>query len=218
MKGNLMDDVKIHSTAEVSPEARIGNETVIWAQAQVREGATIGKNCVIGKGVYIDHDVSIGNNIKLQNRASLYYGASLEDGVFIGPHACLTNDKYPRAITPQGLLKGIDDWEVGHILVKYGASVGAGAIVLPDVTIGTFALVGAGAVVTADVPDHGIVLGNPARLKGFTCKCARRLELVQSESSVGYSGSTRDEYVKMVCQICVENYYIPHKDFDQITG
>jgi UDP-2-acetamido-3-amino-2,3-dideoxy-glucuronate N-acetyltransferase len=218
MKGNLMDDVKIHSTAEVSPGAHIGNETVIWAQAQVREGATIGKNCVIGKGVYIDHDVSIGNNIKLQNRASLYYGASLEDGVFIGPHACLTNDKYPRAITPQGLLKGIDDWEVGHILVKYGASVGAGAIVLPDVTIGTFALVGAGAVVTADVPDHGIVLGNPARLKGFTCKCARRLELVQSESSVRYSGSTHDEYVTMVCQICVENYYIPHKDFDQITG
>ena len=216
MKGNLMDDVKIHSTAEVSPGARIGNGTVIWAQAQVREGATIGKNCIIGKGVYIDHDVSIGNNIKLQNRASLYYGASLEDGVFIGPHACLTNDKYPRAITPQGQLKGTDDWELGHILVKYGASVGAGAVVLPDVTIGTFALVGAGAVVTSSVPGHGIVLGNPARLTGFACKCARRLQVAQNEDSANPSDTASIEHVIMLCRACGERYEILKKDYDCI--
>jgi UDP-2-acetamido-3-amino-2,3-dideoxy-glucuronate N-acetyltransferase len=213
-KGN----VRIHPTADVSPDAHIGAGSQVWHQAQVREGARIGENCIIGKSVYVDFDVRIGNNVKIQNGAFIFHGASLEDGVFIGPNACLTNDKYPRAITPQGQLKQSNDWETGVTLVKYGASVGAGAVVLPDVTIGTFALVGAGAVVTADVPDHGIVLGNPARLKGFACKCARRLEVVRSENTASHSGSTSDEYVTMLCQICVDNYEIPHRDFDRITG
>lgn len=209
-------NVKIHPTAEVSPDARIGDGTQVWHQAQVRERALVGENCIIGKGVYVDYDVSIGSNVKLQNGVFIFHGASLEDGVFIGPNACLTNDKYPRAITPRGRLKKDDDWEAGPILVKYGASVGAGAIVLPDVTIGVFALVGAGAVVTADVPDHGIVLGNPARLKGFACKCARKLELAKGESSAEFSGSTIAECVRMRCQVCGESYEIPQKDFDGI--
>ncbi|MBI4284249.1 MAG: N-acetyltransferase [Chloroflexi bacterium] len=209
-------NVRIHPTAEVSPDAHIGEGTQIWHQAQVREGASIGESCVIGKGVYVDHDVSIGSNVKLQNGAFIYHGASLEDGVFIGPNACLTNDKYPRAITPQGQVKGTDDWEVGPILVKHGASVGAGAVVLPDVTIGVFALVGAGAVVTADVPDYGIVVGNPARLKGFACKCARRLEVVGIADPAKPSDLGDPRCVTMRCRTCGESYEIPQKDFDRI--
>lgn len=166
----------IHPTADVSAEAEIGEGTKIWHQAQVREGARIGRECIIGKGVYIDRDVVIGDRVKIQNGASIYHGVTLEDGVLIGPHACLTNDKIPRAITPDGDLKCDADWNVGQVRVQYGASVGAGVVVLPGVTIGRFAMVGAGAVVTKDVPDQGLVVGNPAKLVAYVCKCGRKLK------------------------------------------
>lgn len=170
------NSVVIHTTAEVSPKAQIGSGTRIWHFVQVREGAVIGENCIIGKDVYVDFDVKIGNNVKIQNGALIYHGVSLEDGVFVGPQACFTNDRIPRAITPDGHLKGADDWDVGPTRVKYGASIGAASVVLPDVTIGRFALVGAGAVVTRSVPDHGLVVGNPARLVGYVCRCGRKME------------------------------------------
>jgi acetyltransferase-like isoleucine patch superfamily enzyme len=166
----------IHPTAEVSPNAIIDESARIWHHVQVREGARIGRNCIVGKGVYIDFDVCVGDNVKIQNGALLYHGLSVEDGVFIGPGACMTNDAYPRAITPDGQLKGNDDWTVGPIRICQGASIGAGAIILPGVTIGRFALVAAGAVVSRSVPEHGLVMGVPARLAGYVCCCGRRLQ------------------------------------------
>ncbi|HLA81325.1 MAG TPA: acyltransferase [Thermoleophilia bacterium] len=165
----------IQETAEVSSQAQIGAGTRIWHQAQVREGAVIGESCILGTGAYVDRDVIIGNNVKIQNHALIYHGATLEDGVFIGPQACLTNDRFPRAINPDGKLKTDEDWTVVPILIRYGASIGAGAVVLPGVTIGRFAMVAAGAVVTRNVPDHGLVLGIPARLDGHVCRCGERL-------------------------------------------
>lgn len=167
--------MRVHPTAEVSPSAEIGSGTRIWHQAQVRERARIGANCIIGKGVYIDFEVQVGNNCKIQNGALLYHGCTIEDGVFVGPGVILTNDKLPRAINPDGSLKGTDDWVVGKTVVRRGASVGTGSIVLPGVTIGAFAMVGAGAVVSKDVPDYGLVLGVPARLIGFVCACGQKL-------------------------------------------
>ena len=168
-------NVQIHPTADVSSEAVIGEGTRIWHQAQIREFARIGESCIIGKGVYVDAGVVIGNRVKIQNGASIYHGVTIEDGVFVGPHACLTNDKAPRAVNPDGRLKTDADWQVGKTLVLYGASIGAGAIVLPGMTIGRFAMVGAGAVVTRDVVAQGLVLGNPARLAGFVCFCGHTL-------------------------------------------
>jgi acetyltransferase-like isoleucine patch superfamily enzyme len=167
---------KVHPTSDVSPDAEIGAGTSIWHRAQVREGVRIGKDCIVGKDVYIDANVTIGSNVKIQNSALVYHGATVEDGVFLGPQACLTNDTFPRAITPDGKLKSADDWAVGPILVRFGASIGAGAVVLPDVTVGRFAMVAAGAVVAEDVPDYGLVMGVPARLRGYVCPCGRRLE------------------------------------------
>ena len=172
----VADPPVIHASAEVSPKAIIGAGTRIWHQVQVREGARIGQHCIVGKGVYIDLDVQVGNNVKIQNGALLYHGLTVEDGVFIGPGACMTNDTYPRAITPDGRLKADDDWVVGPIRICYGASIGAGAIVLPDVTVGRFALVAAGAVVSHSVPDYGLVAGVPARQLGWVCHCGRRLK------------------------------------------
>ena len=170
----------IHPTAEVSPLAEIGSGTRIWHQVQIRERARIGENCIVGKGVYIDLDVQVGNNVKIQNSALLYHGLTVEDGVFIGPGAIMTNDVYPRAITPEGELKSDSDWEVGPIRLCHGDSIGAGAIILPNVTVGRFALVAAGAVVSRSVPEHGLVAGVPARLLGYACRCGRRMQPSQA--------------------------------------
>ncbi|MGC9521709.1 MAG: acyltransferase [Anaerolineae bacterium] len=176
--------VRIHPTADVSAEAEIGAGTRVWHHCQIRERAHIGRNCTLGKGVYVDFEVRIGENVKVQNYVSIYHGVELEDGVFVGPHACFTNDTLPRAINPDGSLKDIEDWIVGRILVKTGAAIGANATLLPEVTVGRWALVGAGAVVTKDVPDHGLVVGNPARLVGFVCACGHRLRAVASEGDI----------------------------------
>ena len=170
----------IHPTAEVSPQAQIGEGTKIWHQAQVREGAVIGANCIVGKGAYVDTGVIIGNNVKIQNGALLYHGLTVEDGVFVGPQACFTNDRLPRAITPEGYLKADADWTVGPIHVGYGASIGAGAVILPNVDIGRFAMVAAGAVVTRSVLPHALVMGVPASRVGYVCRCGQRLQLAGS--------------------------------------
>ncbi|MDQ6661875.1 MAG: acetyltransferase [Chloroflexota bacterium] len=174
----------VHPSAEVSPEAHIGAGTRIWRQAHVREHAAIGENCNIGKGVYVDAHVQIGSCVKIQNHVSVFEGVTLEDGVFVGPHVCFTNDLAPRAITPDGKLKSADDWEITPTLVKYGASIGAGSTILCGVTIGEFALIGAGSMVTKDVSPHGLVFGNPARQQGYVCRCAHRLENVREHEGM----------------------------------
>ncbi len=172
----------IHPTAEVSPEATIGDGTRVWSGVQVREAAIIGKNCNIGKDAYIDRGVIIGDKVKIQNRASLYRGLTVEDSVFIGPHVAFTNDRYPRSTTPDGSLQNDDDWQVEPTLVCHGASIGAGAVIVAGVTVGRWAMIGAGSVVTRDVPDHGLVKGNPARVRGYVCRCGRPLEADASNS------------------------------------
>ena len=188
----------VHPTAEVSPEAHVGAGTRIWRQAHVREHASIGQSCNIGKGVYIDAHVRIGSNVKIQNHVSVFEGVTLEDGVFVGPHVCFTNDLAPRAITPDGKLKSADDWRITPTLVKYGASIGAGSVIVCGVTIGEFALVGAGSVVTRDVPPHALVFGNPARQHGYVCRCAYRLVHVHEREAklVGWCETCAQE-----CQI-----------------
>jgi UDP-2-acetamido-3-amino-2,3-dideoxy-glucuronate N-acetyltransferase len=187
-------DVYIHPEAEVSPEASVGEGTRIWRQTHIREYAIIGTHCNLGKGVYIDASVKIGSQVKIQNHVSVFAGVTLEDGVFVGPHVCFTNDLFPRAITPEGQLKSADDWTITPTLVKYGASIGAGAVIRCGIIIGEFALIGAGAMVTRDVPAHALVLGNPARQRGYVCHCARPLEHVRKETGK-LSG---------VCQTCGE--------------
>jgi acetyltransferase-like isoleucine patch superfamily enzyme len=158
----------IHESADVDPSAVIGAGTRIWHQVHIREGVRIGEGCVIGKGVYIDADVTIGNRVKIQNGVSVYKGVVLEDDTFVGPSAAFTNDLMPRAFA--------SDWEVVPTVVRRGASIGANATVVCGVTLGTYSIVAAGATAATNVPPHGLVIGNPARLAGYVCRRGHRME------------------------------------------
>lgn len=170
------EDRLVHPTAEISPGAVIGAGTRVWHHAHVREGAIIGSGCILGKGVYVDAGVIIGDNCKLENAVSIHRPAILEDGVFLGPGVIVTNDRVPRAVNPDGSIKDDKAWTATGAHIRFGAAVGAGGVLLPGVVLGRWSMVGAGSVVTRDVPDHGLVVGNPARSKGHVCACGARLD------------------------------------------
>ncbi|MBP7694810.1 MAG: N-acetyltransferase [Anaerolineales bacterium] len=203
------EDVRIHPTAEVSDQAEIGPGTRIWNHCQVREGARLGRNCILSKDVYIDAGVEIGDNCKIQNGISIYHGVTLEAGVFCGPHMVFTNDRAPRAINPDGSLKGGADWTVSATRVRRGASIGAGAILVCGVTIGEWALVGAGAVVTRAVPAYGLVYGNPARLHGFVGPQGAKLRVADHQPNPAQ--------VQMVCPVSGEIIAIPRADYELLV-
>lgn len=160
-----MNNFFVHSTSIIDENVIIGDGTKIWHFSHVQSGAKIGKNCSFGQSVNVSNNVVIGNNVKVQNNVSIYEGVELEDYVFCGPSCVFTNDLTPRAKYPKG--------RAGYkkTIVKEGASIGANATVVCGHTIGKWALIGAGAVVSSDVPDHALMLGVPARLRGWVCEC-----------------------------------------------
>jgi acetyltransferase-like isoleucine patch superfamily enzyme len=147
----------------------IGPDTRIWAWAHVMHGARVGASCNIGEHCFIETGAVLGDRVTVKNGVEIWDGVEAEDDVFLGPNAVLTNDRRPRS-------KVYHDAPERTVL-RRGASVGANATLLCGITVGRHAMIGAGAVVTRDVPDHGLVLGNPARLAGWVCVCAKRLAL-----------------------------------------
>lgn len=158
---------QVHPSALVEEGAAVGPGTAVWHRAHVRSGATVGAGCTLGFAVYVDTGAVVGDRCKLQNHVCVYRGVTLGDDVFVGPHVTFTNDRFPRAHA--------EDWAVVPTRVGDGASLGAGAVVVCGTVVGAHAMVAAGAVVTRDVPDHGLVVGSPARLRGWVCRCGRPL-------------------------------------------
>lgn len=146
----------------VEKSAHIGTNTLIEQGSYVSSNAYIGDYCRIHRNVFIDKNVRIGNLVKIQNNNSIYEGVTIDDGVFIGTNVSFINDRYPRAVLPDGRQVGPGDWKLEKTHVKYGASIGAGAVIMCGVTIGKWAVVAAGSVVLKDVPDGVTVAGNPA--------------------------------------------------------
>ena len=181
--GTPLRPARIDPSADVHPSAAVGAGTVVWHLAQVREDAVLGEEVVVGRGVYVGSGVRVGSRSKIQNHALVYEPAVLEDGVFVGPAVVFTNDHNPRAVTPDGALKSASDWEPVGVTVRYGASVGARAVCVAPVTVGRWAMVAAGAVVTADVPDHALVAGVPARRIGWVGRAGARLVPAGSDAT-----------------------------------
>lgn len=154
-------------SADVADDAVVGAGTKVWHLAQIREGALLGENCIVGRGAYVGPGVQIGRNSKLQNYALVYEPARLGQGVFVGPAVVLTNDTYPRAVTPEGELKSAQEWTPVGVTIEDGASIGARAVCIAPLTVGRWATVAAGAVVTKDVPAFALVAGIPAKRIGW---------------------------------------------------
>jgi UDP-2-acetamido-3-amino-2,3-dideoxy-glucuronate N-acetyltransferase len=171
----------IHPSAVIDADVTIGESTRIWHFCHLMSGAKIGADCVFGQNVMIGPGVVIGNGVKIQNNVSVYTGVTLEDNVFCGPSMVFTNVLNPRAF-----IERKDEFR--PTLVRRGATIGANATVICGVTIGSYAMVGAGAVVTRDVPDHALVLGNPAHRAGWVSRAGARLgdDLVCRQSGEGY--------------------------------
>jgi UDP-2-acetamido-3-amino-2,3-dideoxy-glucuronate N-acetyltransferase len=165
-------DYFVHESSYVDDNVEIGAGTKIWYFCHIQTGSRIGKKCSIGQNVNIGSNVIIGDYVKIQNNVSVYEGVELEDYVFCGPSMVFTNILNPRSEFPQ---RGTEFYI--KTLVRKSASLGANSTVVCGTTIGKYAFVGAGAVVTRDVPDYGLVLGNPGRLMGWMCACAVRLDL-----------------------------------------
>jgi len=166
--------ITIHPTALVATK-RVGEGTRIWAFVNVLAGATIGRDCNICDRCFIENDVILGDRVTVKCGVSLYDGVRLEDGVFVGPDVCFSNDPRPRSgVRPELPVK---------IVVREGSSLGAGAILLPGVTVGRFAIVGAGSLVTRDVPDFALAYGAPARRHGFVCRCGQNLRFGEERAA-----------------------------------
>jgi acetyltransferase-like isoleucine patch superfamily enzyme len=163
-------------SADVDERAVIGAGTSVWHLAQIREHAVLGQGCIVGRGAYVGAGVRIGRHVKIQNYALVYEPAVLEDGVFVGPAAVLTNDQYPRSVDPSGQLKRGEDWEAVGVTLREGASLGARSVCVAPVTVGRWALVAAGAVVVRDVPDFALMAGVPARRIGWVGRAGVRLQ------------------------------------------
>jgi len=170
----LTDSIFIHKSSIVESGAKLGKRTRVWAFAHILSGAVVGDDCNICDGVFVENDVVLGNRVTLKCGVQVWDGIRLEDDVFVGPNATFSNDLFPRSKqVPEKFLR---------IIVRQGASIGANATILPGIQIGMHAMIGAGAVVTRDVPPYAIVVGNPARIRGYVS--AANTKAVRSQISM----------------------------------
>src|SRR4051794_7071774 len=179
----------VHKSSYVDEPCSIGKGTKIWHFSHVMKNSSIGAACNIGQNVVISPDVTIGNNVKIQNNVSVYTGCILEDDVFCGPSMVFTN-----VINPRSHIARKDEYRT--TLVRRGASLGANCTIVCGITIGQYAFVGAGSVVTRDIPDFGLVYGNPARLRGSICACGFKLQFPDGADSQTGCTACGADYVK----------------------
>lgn len=169
--------VRIHPTAIIEAGVEIGTGTTIWDNVHIRQSSRIGDECIIGEKTYIAYQVRIGNRVKINAFVYICTSVTIEDGVMISAGTIFTNDRFPRATTPdlRQLLPSEPNKATLPTLVREGATIGAGCTIGCDLVIGRFAMIGMGSVVTQSVPDFHLALGNPARPAGYVCKCGQIL-------------------------------------------
>lgn len=176
----------VHESSYVDDNVKIGKGTKIWHFSHVMSNCEIGEKCNIGQNVVISPGVRIGKGVKIQNNVSVYTGVICEDDVFLGPSCVFTNVVNPRSFIERKA-------EYRETIIGKGSSIGANVTIVCGHNIGKYALIGAGAVVTKDVQDYALVVGNPARILGYVCKCGERLTFNDEKATCRACG---EEYIK----------------------
>lgn len=166
----------VHESSYVDDNVKIGDGTKIWHFSHVMSNSEMGEKCNIGQNVVISPGVKLGNGVKIQNNVSVYTGVICEDDVFLGPSCVFTNVINPRSFIERKA-------EYRETIIGKGASIGANVTIVCGHNIGKFALIGAGAVVTKNIPDYALVMGNPARIKGYVCKCGEKLSFENDKAT-----------------------------------
>jgi UDP-2-acetamido-3-amino-2,3-dideoxy-glucuronate N-acetyltransferase len=180
---------KIHATALIEDRVVIGEGTCVWDNVHIRHDTTIGEECIIGEKSYVAYGVAIGNRVKINAFVYICNAVTIEDGVMISAGTIFTNDRFPRATTPdlKQLRSSDADEHTLPTLVKRGATIGAGCTIGNDLAIGQFAMVGMGTLVTKSVPDFHLVIGHPAKSVGAVCRCGQMLTRFP-EGAAAFSG------------------------------
>ena len=180
-----MNSYFVHESSYIDDNVIIGDGTKIWHFSHIMSDSKIGENCNIGQNVFVSSNVVIGNNVKIQNNVSVYTGVTCEDDVFLGPSCVFTN-----VINPRSFISRKEEYH--KTVIGKGASIGANATIVCGHNIGKYAFVGAGSVVTHDVPDYALVVGNPAKIMYYVCKCSERINF--------------DDNSQFTCQKCGSKY------------
>ncbi len=190
----MTSDPRIHPTALVEDGVAIGDGTAVWDHAHLRSGARIGRDCIIGGKTYVAGGATIGDLCKLNTAVYVCHGVTLGRGCMVGAHAVFTNDRFPRATDPDltGLLSSAPGPDTESTTVGDGATIGAGALIGPGLSLGSFCMVGMGAVVTRNVPAHGLVVGNPARLTALVDRDGRPVWRAGPEGALPAEGTIID--------------------------
>lgn len=178
-----------HPKSLVEDKKSVGRGTRVWAFAHVMKGAVVGDGCNVGDHAFVENGARVGNRVTLKNGVALWQGVTLEDDVFVGPSAAFTNDLFPVSRKAAKLLPT-------H--VKRGACIGANATIVCGITVGEYAFIGAGSTVTREVPDHALFFGNPARLRGFLCRCRLKLKFRHSAAVCSSCGLRYKKFRNLV--------------------
>lgn len=194
--------VRVHPTAIIEDGVNLGDGTTVWDNVHIRHGTRLGDQCIVGGKTLIAYGVTIGHRVKINSSVYICHGVTIEDGVMVSAGTIFTNDRFPRAATPdlRALLPSDPDSHTARTLVREGATIGAGCIIGNDLCIGRFVMIGMASVVTKSVPDFHLSLGHPSRTIGCVCRCGQRLAI--------FSELDPDAKHKVPCQACGRRFEI----------
>jgi len=203
---------RIHPTAIIEEGVQIGAGTSIWDHVHIRRSTRIGEECIVGEKTYIAYDVHIGNRVKINAFVYICAAVTIEDGAMISAGTIFTNDRFPRAATPdlKQLRPSEPDEHTLPTLVREGATIGAGSVIGNDLTIGRFAMVGMGSLVTRSVPDFHLVIGHPARSVGCVCRCGQLLVRVAEPDTASVE--------EVTCVVCDRRYAVADRAVTELAG
>jgi UDP-2-acetamido-3-amino-2,3-dideoxy-glucuronate N-acetyltransferase len=203
--------IRVHPTAIIEEDVSIGAGTSVWDNVHIRHSASIGSDCIIGEKSYIAYGVRVGHRVKINAFVYICNAVTIEDGVMISAGTIFTNDRFPRATTPdlKRLRPSEPDEHTLPTLVREGATIGAGCVIGNDLTIGRFAMVGMGSLVTKSVPDFHLVIGHPARSVGCVCRCGQPL--------IRFSEEDEARVGEVSCEACGLKYEVKGREVREMV-